>query len=410
MKSGLAWLALGWGIVCAQSTPAAAAQLRISPDSPTLLAGRRSPQLLYVRPGNSGALIMTDSQTSDPSHLQSWQDVYCNAQQFYLAASDYETTPASSTRNTRPQYWERLESWMTGMALDGQIPIWVADREFARAWKGEPALLDDVCSAAVQMAKSRLGAPALVLDLGSDIPTRDYVAEKLRTLGYPGLIGARFRKSAEWPAQARDGASAAGVREMRWDFVVADEAAIPEHYRGQAAAAWVRSRSGQVPTIIAPNHYDMRREVVWVGCGVAGFWYPPLPAADPAKAESDATNLRASTAFFNRFGLNPPGLTLRPVRGIDFSLETSGSTWAGFVPAGSDDFDIETPAGLAGRGAGRSWYNPATDQTIILPLTQVQSKLRVSPPDQNLWVYMLLASSHQADTATTVTAIRPWDD
>lgn len=375
-----------------------AAGLRPSETEPTRLAWISDPQTLYVRPGNSGALLFNDAATSPPSNLQPWQDEYCNATWIDLDSPEYTTRlTAQFDEKTTQSAWTRLESWMGSLAFNGTALFWIIDDDFVYRSQTEPALVDRLTSQIARYARRGIPEPALILQPSSRTPDCVRLIDRLRDNGFNGMIGARFTNLNQSYLPVHG-----------WDFIVYDTSIIPETYRGQAAAGWVRSRHGEVPVILAPSDFNFQRDMVWIASGAAGIWYPTLPAT-PKDNAAAAVHLRAATTFLNRFPGTWLSLAPRPSHpAFNFVLEDRGRSWAAFIPSTAPPVSIPAPAGLAGKLVGSTWYNPATDQTIIQPLTRLPAVISVQRPDANLWIYTLSAAPPQAENSTHIAPIQDW--
>jgi hypothetical protein len=293
-----------------------------------------------------------------------------------------------------------MAGWMSSMSADGSLAFWIIDERFLELYSAEPLLADTIASVTHRLAQLDISYPSLVIETSSGRTGAARLVARLRELGFPGAIGVHWNRNTgpKCPIQSPD-------------FVICDEELIPEHYRGQAAAAWVHSRAGQLPVVLSPARIDFLRDVVWLACGGAGIWYRPLPPVTSPENSSQAIQLRASTAFFNRFEGGVITMATRwDADRFMFSLQDFQKNWAAVIPAGSAATVIPAPAGFAGHPVAQNWYNPATDQTIIRPLTRLPASVSVQPPDANLWVYSISAAMPGAEDRTTVTAIREWAD
>ncbi len=374
--------------------------LRPSQTEPDRLAWLADPQTIYVRPGNFGLFLFRDEETSDPANLLPTQDEYSNAIAVTLVAADYHVSLSDEDSQTTRPYLDRLQGWMESLAWTGQMPVLTVTDDFMAEYERKPEIADKLTSSIQKLSELRLPPPAVVIDVstwGDDIAA--LITQWRRKLPSM-LIGLRLTKG-----------TLTLPRTTRFDFVLCDEELIPEHYRGQAAAQWVQGQAGQVPVILSPMGYDFFRDVVWISCGVAGIWYRPLPSEETAQVAA-AVQLRASTTFLNRFWKTFLPLATKPGHPTFlFALEETGAGWAGVLQASAAAFNFSAPAGLAGKLVGRSWYNPATDQTIIQPLTRLPATVSVQSPDANQWIYTITAVDSAAATQTTITEIQqlpPW--
>lgn len=374
---------------------------RPSQTDPTRLAWFTDPQTIYVRPGNFGLLLFRDGETSDPANLLPTQDEYSNALGVTLVSTDYHVSPGGDSQSSTKPYLDRLNGWMEGLAWAGQLPVLTVTDEFMVELKNHPHIADSLTSNIQMLSEFRLPPPAILVDVTSWDDDVDGLIDLWRR-DLPSMsIGLRLTSNTlTFP------------RERRFEFVVCEEELIPEHFRGQAAAQWVQSQAGQVPVILSPIDYDFFRDVIWISCGAAGLWYRPLPEGQGPAQVAAAVRLRASTTFLNRFHKTFLPLTTKPGHSAFlFCLEETGRNWAGILPPATDDFDFPAPEGLAGKLVGQSWYNPATDQTIIQPLTRLPATVSVRPPDANQWIYNITALDSAGISHTTITAIQqlpPW--
>lgn len=369
-----------------------------SQSNPTRFAWLSDPQTLYLRPGNSGELLFKDAPTSRPSNLLPGQDEYTNAIWMDLDSPDYDVRvtaefDASSTQSA----WTRLEREMASLAFTGTAAFWVFDDDFISRYETTPALADQLTSQVARYIHRGIPSPAIILNPTNWSPAFANLLNQLRHNADNLIVGAHITSKNHQHVPLRG-----------WDFIVYDVHLVPETYRGQAAATWVQSRHGAIPIVLAPADYDFQRDIIWIGSGVAGIWYPPLPE-EPAENAAAAAHLRASTTFLNRFPATWLPLAPRPAHpAFNFTLEDPGKDWAAIIPSNAAAVSIPAPAGFAGKFVGSAWFNPATDQTIIQPLTRLPSVISVQCPDANLWIYTLSIAPPHAENPTHIAPIQDW--
>jgi hypothetical protein len=131
-----------------------------------------------------------------------------------------------------------------------------------------------------------------------------------------------------------------------------------------------------------------------------------LPIDDPELRTTAWKNLRAFSGFVPRI---LPTCRLAPelVGPHVLSALSIGDTgYCLFVDA-RQRFDFQVPAARPNSDAVAVWYNPTTDQNIILPQVPWAGNLTIVPPSKAPWIYCGLSVPQLNDSATTTIAITP---
>lgn len=388
--------ALPVAIMAAMAVVAQAGGLQVSSSNPQSFTFHGDGDLLYVKPGNQGEIWFKNEPSGDPGNLQPWQDVYCDSRWLNLDSPDYDVRLSCTATTGSVEYLQRLQSFMRSCAFSGDVPIWVINDDFMDEWVAQPALLDDLASQVLTYAVDDLPEPTFIFNLSRW--SND--AESLRR-----------RLSADLPRPTISGYFAdgnmIGAPFRGWAYIVCDEETIPEHYRGQAAVSWLHNRFGQIPVIISPAQPDFQQNMVWLGCGAAGVWFRPLPDAVTVGNTHGALHIRATSVYLNRFGNAHMALKSNPEHEVlQFAMEADGVAWSGVMKVGTEKARLPVPEYMQGRVVAGNWFNPATDENVIEPLTTAtEETITVQPPSGSLWAYSLSLTSNAPDTESTVTAI-----
>ncbi len=368
----------------------------VSTPDPTALAFQGEGDRLYVYPGNNGPLWFSSTPQEDPGNLEPWQDVYCDARWLDLESPDYEFHIADTSTTGAQEYWQRMEQYIGNCTINGNLPIWRITDDFVETWQAQPHILDDTTSHARHYYLQDLLDPTFV------ISTTQPAAETLR------LCNQLRDRLPGWAVGVHVNPSNLAVTPPRgWSFVICDEEAIPEAHRGQSAVSWVRSKFGQLPVILSPIRPDFQRDMVWLGSGSSGIWFRPLPDKGTAANAHGAIHMRATSVYLNRFGNDQVKLSVIPDHNaLNLTLNAEAG-WASIITAKSHQLKIPLPAQLQGKVITGNWFNPATDENIIEPLTTLSGDvLTVSPPSESLWAYSLSLSTVAPDTQSTTSAIK----
>jgi hypothetical protein len=291
-----------------------------------------------------------------------------------------------------------MDSYVIDCTYSGAYSLWVITDSMVDIFRGNPGLADDITSRIHQYNADDMIAPTLLFETSNWSPDHQELLSILRQ-GLAGLpVGVHFT-SLNQDALPRRG----------WGFAVVDEEIVPESFRGQSASSWIHREFGQVPAIISPAHPDFLRDTVWLSCGSAGIFYRSLAPVGSAANTVEAIHLRASSTFMARFGQTMHLEPRPPHPDILFALE--GENAAAWVIQGrTASVSGSLPVGLDGHTVSGTWFNPATDDNNIEPVTTAAAEITLNPPSDALWVYSLVRTDQAADTATTVSAIRSWED
>jgi len=374
----------------------ATAQLSISESDSRYFGHGPGRIQFWVRPGNEGTLWFRDEPTSHPSNLEAWQDDYCRARWLQVDDSGYQYHPNDADTSRTRAYWTRIDHWVNTISISGNMPFWFVNDQLLERELRQPGTLDELTSHAIRYSERDLVTPTIVLDVAEWKPGYGNLKQKI-SRGMRGQpVGIRITRQNYQSVPPRG-----------WSYVIIDEELIPETYRGQAAAAWVHSRYGQVAVMVSPAQPEFLREMIWLTTGIAGIFYRPLDPPGTANNHTQAIHLRASSTFLNRFEA-PMQLALKPLTGSAlFSLVDESKSLANVFPSDTTTTVVSLPTWMRGRVIGKSWFNPATDENIVQPLTTATAELTLSPPSRASWVHNILVSSYAADTETTVSAITP---
>jgi hypothetical protein len=84
-----------------------------------------------------------------------------------------------------------------------------------------------------------------------------------------------------------------------------------------------------------------------------------------------------------------------------------GATGFCLIVAPKTPFLFDVPAASPNSRMLTTWYNPETDQNIILPPAPWPSSYQVSAPSQQPWILLARAIPNTQDSQTTMTPILP---
>jgi hypothetical protein len=375
---------------------AGAYAVQLSSSDPTLLRFAADPQFPVFAPGSAGRAAMHDGKSYAPPTRGYNEETQTQGQVLPLYADDYDFRPcAADAESTQPAgYWLRIggvvgEGAHYGIMTDCRVTSALSQelRKCETTWTDY----------ARRFARNVQAASACVISL--DLPYAEAMTAKaaFKNLVPNVMVGLACHKADTLPG-ARD-----------FDFVIADESALPPAYQGQAAMSFIRSRVGSRPVIMASVRPQLHKELVWLATGAAAIQYERdfSPTGSPAH-KIEWRNVRAISSvphrFAGKFHLDPAQMQ----RGL-IGVVSSDSVCA-YLPLINGDFDLALPSHAPDRPEYiSSWYNPISDENIILPRVRWPSsgKLRLKTPSADPWIYFHAAMPKLTDEETTITLIVP---
>lgn len=371
----------------------------ISSTNPHLFRAAEDPQVLIFGTGNDALLSFVKADSPRRSVLSYNQDIYPSADLMELWNPLYDFSPfADDAESTEgPGYWIRLHQLLyqsASIGRDADCRVTKHLLELTRRQK------DGMKRFVRQFEKSIRGAAFPLLSI--DLPLSE--AEEVRAhflQAWPGLlVGKVVRQLEELGASAH------------FDFVIVYEDAVPVTWRGQTSVPFVQSRIPQKPVIMALLKPRFFQELFWLSSGAAGLQHDELPPTGTRENHTAWVNLRAITSFGTSlsrglrldFSLLQPGLiaALGGANNSIFLLPRPGRPVGYQLQGGL----LEQPAYLAG------WYNPQTDQTVILPRAELprDRNIRLDSPTRDPWIYWHVPVLPETDAESTTTAILPDPD
>ena len=361
----------------------------------TLLRFAWNPQPAFYAPGNLGLTTFNASYPRNPGKLLYGENIASKAILLELDHSDYQFHPYSqNAESTSPaEYWRRLRVQLAACADVGILPdCRITPPLLTGLRRGKHSFSEFAARLDLAIADSAIPIISIDLPDAEAIPARD----ALRSNCPKALVGRVFHSL---PSQQRNGPCG-------YDFAVVHAEAIPETFRIQAAINYCHSRLGPIPVIIATSRPHFYHNLIWTACGAAGIQYAPLPTA-PAHLRTTAWhNLRAV------FGLLPrltQSIRLAPELKCDGIVAAFSMGEAGFclIVAPKNPFLFDVPAASPNSDMLATWYNPETDQNIVIPRTPWPSSYQVTAPSQQPWIFFARAVPRTEDSQTTVTPILP---
>lgn len=371
----------------------------ISSTNPQLFRAAEDPQVLIFGTGNDALSAFVEEDSASRGVLSYSQDIYPSADLLELWNPSYDFSPfaADSESTGLPGYWIRLQQRIYRSAFTGRDADCRVNQHLLELTGRET---DGMKRYAEQFKKNVHGSAKPLVSI--DLPLRE--AEEVRACfreAWPDLlIGKVVRKPEELKSSGQ------------FDFVIVYEDVVPVTWRGQASVPFVHSRIGQKPVIMALKRPRFFRELFWVTTGAAGLQHDELPPAGTRENHTAWINLRAITSFGTSLSrglrldlsLLQPGLiaAFKGTQDSIFLLPRPGKT-VGYQLHGSL---LEHPAFIAG------WYNPQTDQTIILPRIKLPADrtIRLVSPTREPWMYWHVPIAPADDEESTTTAIVPEPD
>jgi len=367
----------------------------ISETAPTLFRSLADPRLMIFGAGNDGARTFGEKRGVANPGLSYNQDIYPTAVVVEMWNRNYALSPfAPDAESTRPAgYWTRLNGVVAqahGIGRSVDCRITTALLELIGKDTGRRGLV------AAQLARiaGEQGAPMVSVACAEGA---EDVRGAIKAVAPHVLVGlvAGDQRDLE--------------RAGRYDFVVSPEAAVPVQWQGQTLVPYLHSRVGAKPVIVHVDRPNFYRELFYLASGAAGLQHAEMPSTATKVNRTAWINLRAITAFTGKqgVGLQPaPDLlnaqllgALRGGNNAVMLLPRRGAKFE-FILSSVDAVHPEYIAG---------WYNPATDQSIVMPrgTTPPDGKFSRQVPSTDPWLYWHYGFPAATDQDSTMTLILP---
>lgn len=388
----LHFLTLALGILC--SVAGGQRGVALSSHERTRVRFVRDPQVVSFLPGNRGLAAMLKQPPKIIGNAIRPGELACDGQRIDLYERCYDFTPLGLDDATTQAYWQRLAEMVGGAAMTGFATELAVTDDFADAYSAAPPGVRHSFVAGLRAFD--LMAPPPMITLSSS--REAFVLEMrriVRTTLPNTLIG---RELFSLPQSKADC--------IGWDFFVVRVELAPEEHRGQTAIPFFRTILGERPIFLRVSKPSFHDELFWMATGAAGFHHD-LPTTASADYESFWRGLRGFGAFHLSM---PNSMILSPERvrpGLLAVLAQPGA--ATFLLQTRATPTVDLRGILSAPEFVGIWYNPKSDQNIVLPRTSSPPRMRLLPPSEQEWLFscISLPRSGDADTTTPRVTVDP---
>ena len=357
------------------------------------------PERLVFFPDNQGAAIFTLQNKAASTALLSHEETLCNAVIIVVDDPSYDFHPAEIWQSNPDSdgYYTRLDLAVSTAATNGFACEFRIPDSFFQSKLAVEHFKDWLTSS---ITSGKMDIPLVTVSKDAESVAATAFVQKLHD-AMPQMPVGRIL-DVRWLPGLTDGSAAS----FATDYFIASQELTPERFKGQGEIAYWKSVVGTVPVLIGKQRPDFIADLCTFTAGAAGLQYHGFPASASTQRKSAWRNLRALTSFISHFHGQLMPANQYFSYPMDGAFMTRSHDLALMLPPGFRGTVLLPPSQPHTPDGVSLWYQPLTDESIILPQERMNSQLlKVESPGPGRWVFSRHPQPALDNNGTSITAI-----